>query len=185
PGADHADGNGHGNGRSDPSAATEPAVPGHADDPADAPVGATDRDRSRPDVSTFLAGLSGSTLSLDELASVAGVDTELVAELERFGLVRSRRQGPNTVYDDEAVSITRLAAAFVELGLEPRHLRMYKIATERETGIFLQLVGPLLAQRSQPSRADAAARLGRLTGLGEDLRRVLVRRQITDYLGDD
>jgi hypothetical protein len=61
---------------------------------------------------------------------------------------------------------------------------MYKIATERETGLFLQLVGPLLAHRNQPGRSEASARLDRLTGLGEDLRRVLVRRQIVDYLGE-
>lgn len=148
------------------------------------PPASTGAGRGRPDVSTFLRGLTGTTLSLEELASATGVEVEVVAELERFGLVESRRQGPNTVYGDEAVTVVRLAAAFIELGLEPRHLRMYKIATERETGLFLQLIGPLLGHRNQSGRSEASARLDRLTGLGEDLRRVLVRRQIVDYLGD-
>ena len=43
--------------------------------------------------------------------------------------------------------IAQAAAPFYARGISARHLRMYKVAAEREAGVFEQLVMPLLKQR--------------------------------------
>ena len=58
------------------------------------------------------------------------------------------------------------APAFIGHGVEARHLRMYKVAAEREAGVFEQLVMPLLKQRNPAARAQATDRLDELAVLG-------------------
>ena len=74
----------------------------------------------------------------------------------------------NTVYyGDDALIVAQLAAGFMGHGVEARHLRMYKVAAEREAGVFEQLVMPLLKQRNPGARQQATERLDELAGLGE------------------
>ena len=40
------------------------------------------------------------------------------------------------LYDDEALVVARLAASFLRHGVEPRHLRMYKMSADREAGFL-------------------------------------------------
>ena len=63
--------------------------------------------------------------------------------------------------------MAQLAAAFMRHGIEARHLRMYKIAAEREAGFFEQVVMPLLKQRNPGARQQAIELLDELTELGE------------------
>ena len=76
----------------------------------------------------------------------------------------------DTFYDGDALIVARTAAGFVRFGIEARHLRMYKVAAEREAGFMEQVVMPLLKQRNPTARQQAADNLGELAGLGEQLR---------------
>ncbi len=134
-------------------------------DPADGPFG-------REQVS----------LDLEELADAAGLSPHDVAELERFGLVVARRVGPSTFYDHEALGVARLAAAFMRFGVEARHLRTYKVAGEREAGLFEQVVMPMLRQRDPEARRAAREALGELAQLGQGLRAAMVREALRQYL---
>jgi hypothetical protein len=79
--------------------------------------------------------------------------------------------------------VAKLAAGFMEHGVEARHLRMYKVAAEREAGVFEQLVMPLLKQRNPNARQQATDRLDELAGLGSKLRDALLRAALQDHLG--
>ena len=50
-----------------------------------------------------------------------------------------------------------LAAQFARFGIEPRHLRLYKNAADREAGFVEQIVLPLVRQRNPEARARAHA----------------------------
>jgi DNA-binding transcriptional MerR regulator len=119
-------------------------------------------------------------LTLEELAAACGLPTAGVKELERFGLISSRDVGGTGYYDEEALAIANLAAGFARHGVEARHLRMYKNGAERESGLFEQVVMPLIKQRNPDARQQAAATLEELARLGGELRAALLRHSLRD-----
>lgn len=122
-------------------------------------------------------------LTLQELCTQSGLSLAEVSDLEKFGLVTQRSMGHVDYYDEEALVVARLAAGFGRFGIEPRHLRMYKVSAEREAGLFEQLITPLLKQRRAAARDQAVEMLEELAELADDLRAVMVRASLRDYLG--
>ena len=68
-------------------------------------------------------------------------------------------------------------------GVEARHLRMYKMAAEREAGFFEQVVMPLLKQRNPDARQAGARDSWASCRLGQSLRAALLRHSLRDHLG--
>jgi DNA-binding transcriptional MerR regulator len=128
-------------------------------------------------------GQSGVSLTRDEILGVTGLAAKDLVELERFGLLESRTLGNTSYYDDDALVVAKLAAGFMAHGVEARHLRMYKVAAEREAGVFEQLVMPLLKQRNPTARAQATERLDELANLGGRLRAAMLRQALREHLG--
>ena len=122
-------------------------------------------------------------LTRKELCEQSGLGESEVADLEKFGLLTRRSMGHVEYYDEEALVVARLAGGFGRYGIEPRHLRMYKVSAEREAGLFEQLITPLLKQRRAAAREEAVEMLEELAELADDLRAVMVRASLRDYLG--
>jgi DNA-binding transcriptional MerR regulator len=128
-------------------------------------------------------GMTGVSLTTEELATAAGLDEDTVNELARYGLVAGRQVGSAVLYDDEALVVARLASSFLRQGVEPRHLRMYKMAADREAGFLEQLASPMVRQRDPAARRQAFELVGELCSLGDQLRASLLRRSLRDQLG--
>jgi len=124
------------------------------------------------------------SLTAQELADRAGVDVAVVHELEGFSMISSRRVGPETYYDVEPLPVVEACRSFLERGVEVRHLRMYKIAAEREAGVLEQLIMPLLKQRNPEARARAVATVAELADAGEALHAALLRHALRGTLPD-
>jgi DNA-binding transcriptional MerR regulator len=122
-------------------------------------------------------------VTAEELQHQTGITPELLAALEQFGLVETWSRGGESVFGGDAVSIARLAVRYAEMGVEPRHLRMYKVAAEREAGFIEQLAVPFLKQRNPTARSQAADLSGELERMGADLHAVLLRRELGPDLG--
>jgi len=122
-------------------------------------------------------------LTLKELCEHSGLGESEVADLEKFGLLTRRSMGHVEYYDEEALVVARLAGGFGRYGIEPRHLRMYKVSADREAGLFEQLITPLLKQRRAAAREPAVEMLEELADLADDLRAVMVRASLREYLG--
>ena len=86
-------------------------------------------------------------------------------------------------YDEEALAVANLAAAFRAFGIEPRHLRLYRNAVDREMGLIEQVVIPLLRQRNPESRQRAAEGADQLAALGQSMRASLLRQALRQHLG--
>jgi DNA-binding transcriptional MerR regulator len=84
-------------------------------------------------------GAAGIELKLtrEELRTAAGISTQLLGELESHGLVVAR----GNHYDGDAIVIARLAVEFAPYGIEPRHLRPFRTAADREVGLIEQVTG--------------------------------------------
>jgi DNA-binding transcriptional MerR regulator len=113
-----------------------------------------------------------------ELAEAAEVTEGQLAQLVEFGIVRAVVMGGEQTYDDAALGAARAASVFMARGIEARHLRAYKLAAEREVGLFEQLILPMLRQRNPAARAQAAETLAELGDAGAELRRALLRQAL-------
>jgi DNA-binding transcriptional MerR regulator len=122
----------------------------------------------------------GAGFTHEELAMACGLTDGQVRDLERYGLLSSRDVGGTAYFDQAALAIAQLAGRFARHGVEARHLRMYKNAAERESGLFAQVVMPLIKQRNPRSRQQAGATLEELSGLGGDLRQALLGQALRD-----
>jgi DNA-binding transcriptional MerR regulator len=129
------------------------------------------------------APAEGEPMTREELCAASGISEELLADLQTYGLVAPVSLGGLPTYDAECQMVARAAARYIELGVEPRHLRMYKVAAEREAGFVEQLVMPLLKQRNPVSREQAIERTDELLALGAELHASLLRRQLGPLLG--
>jgi DNA-binding transcriptional MerR regulator len=135
----------------------------------------------RPAVNPLDTGPTGVSFTLAELADASGLTVADLDELIRFGLLVGHSVAGDTFYDGDALIVARTAAGFVRFGIEARHLRMYKVAAEREAGFMEQVIMPLLKQRNPTARQQAADTLGDLAGLGEQLRAALLRSALRDH----
>lgn len=114
------------------------------------------------------------------LISRSGVDESTLAELERLGVLVS---DPPGWYDADALIIANAVAGLAAYGLEPRHLRAYRSAADREVGLFAQLVAPLARQSDPAARARAAETARELVALSQRLHAALVRVGLRSTLG--
>jgi len=137
----------------------------------------------RPTAGLPGAGLSGASLTLVELASASGLDVKGIEELESYGLIAGRTVAGVHCYDEDAVLVAKLAARFAPYGIEARHLKIFKHAADRQTGLFAQVVTPLLRQRNPQAHARAIEDLSDLAELGEALMRCFSQATLRELTG--
>jgi DNA-binding transcriptional MerR regulator len=150
--------------------------------PAPAPEAAVEKRPVRA-VEALDTGMTGVSLTVEELAAATGLNGDAIAELTKYGLLAGRQVGSAVLYDDEALVVARLAAAFERHGVEARHLRMYKMSADREAGFLEQLASPMVRQRDAGARRQAFELVGELCSLGDQMRASLLRRSLRDQLG--
>lgn len=115
-------------------------------------------------------------LSRRELLKIAEIDEEMLAQLEQFGLVQSRVGTGH--YDADALLIARTAKEMADYGLEPRHLRAYKSAADREAGLVEQVVEPIKRGRDAGASARAAETAREMAALSVRLHATLVKARL-------
>ncbi len=128
------------------------------------------------------AASGGASLSADELAAASGLDLAVLRELEEYGLLHPTNVAGVEIFDEESLAVATLAAGFAKFGVEPRHLRLYKNAADREAGFVEQIVLPLVRQRNPDARARAHETADELAALGQQLRGSLLRSALGDLL---
>ena len=94
-------------------------------------------------------------LSRKELIKVAEIDDDLLGELESYALIAPSATGH---YDTDALVIARTARELADFGIEPRHLRAFRTAADREIGLIQQVVAPRRGRDAgAAARAEEAA----------------------------
>ncbi|HEU5001696.1 MAG TPA: MerR family transcriptional regulator [Actinomycetota bacterium] len=129
------------------------------------------------DLDTPVGGLH---LSLDELAAASGLATEQLKELQEYGLIDAHPLEGSVFYDEDDLMIAKIARDFAKVGIEPRHLRMYRHFAEREAGLFEQAVVP--RGGSNDSRRRAVQSLSDLAKLSSRLKGLLLRSTLRQHL---
>ncbi len=119
-------------------------------------------------------------MSRSQLIEAAGIDADLLDQIENYGLV-ARRAG-STHYDGDALAVARAVAEMRVYGLEPRHLRGFRTGAEREAGLVEQVVAPLLRQRDPEARARAEEVVREMGALSVRLHTALVRTALRGFV---
>lgn len=121
-------------------------------------------------------------LGRDELLGEARLSAELLDELVEFGLVEPDVIAGEATFDQVDLAVAVLAGRSAELGVSPRHLRMYRVAAVREAGLLEQVAMPLLKQRNPAAKAKATETVADLTQMGAELHQLLLARELGPHL---
>jgi len=156
-----------------------PAVPGER------PRVPRSADDGLPGPRALATGTVELRLTRAELVEGAGIDEALLDQIEGFGLLGPVRRAPGTApaYDGDALVVATVVAELSAYGLEPRHLRAFRTAAERESDLVAQVVAPLLRQRSPQARARAEEVSREMGSLSLRLHTALVRARLRDVTG--
>jgi DNA-binding transcriptional MerR regulator len=115
-------------------------------------------------------------MSREDLLECSGVDDELLTALLKAGVITT---GPAGFFDEHAVVILQCARALAEYGVEPRHLRAFRSAADRQSDLIAQIAGPVVKAGAR-DRADDLAR--EVAALAITLHTSLIKSAVRDVL---
>jgi DNA-binding transcriptional MerR regulator len=133
-----------------------------------------------PDAGDFAESAADERYSRTELLDRSGATEEQLRQLEQYGLIIKQ---PGHFFDGDALAIVSTVVQMAAFGLEPRHLRAYRSAAEREVGLFEQVVTPMARQRGPEAKARAQETVRELAALSVRLHAALVAAGLRASLG--
>jgi DNA-binding transcriptional MerR regulator len=138
--------------------------------------GISERKRRRP------SGLSERVreIDFDELCRRAGVTPDFARDLESFGLLAARGSGGDKRYPETDADVAAVCAQLTRYGIDARHLRTFRTATDRESALLEQLVAPALRSRNAERRGAGLQDLQSLAELAQELTALLLWRDVRD-----
>jgi DNA-binding transcriptional MerR regulator len=118
-------------------------------------------------------------LSREDLLQRSGVGDGLLTALLKAGVITT---GPGGFFDEHAVVILQCARALSEYGVEPRHLRAFRSAADRQSDLIAQIAGPVVkaGKAGARDRADDLAR--EVAALAITLHTSLIKSAVRDVL---
>ena len=118
-------------------------------------------------------------LTREDLLERSGVTPELLTALRKEGIITS---GPGGLFDEHSVVIAQCAGALGEYGIEPRHLRAFRSAADRQSDLIAQIAGPVgkAGTTGARDRADDLAR--EVAALAITLHTSLIKSAVRDVL---
>lgn len=130
---------------------------------------------------------TGASFSATELAHASGLMIEQIAELTEFRLLhptevretRDETEGaPVLRYNENDLEAAKLCRALMELGMEPRHLKVFRNAADRWADLAEQVARPVARQRHPEARKAAEETVREVVRVGGKLVRVLLREAV-------
>lgn len=109
-------------------------------------------------------------LSREDLLREAGASATLLHDAVSASIIL-----PADYYSDGTLSVLRALVELQRSGIEPRHLRGFRGAAERELGLIESALVPLARRKDASSRAKAAEMAVEIAGQLEVIRGSLIR----------
>jgi DNA-binding transcriptional MerR regulator len=118
-------------------------------------------------------------LRREDLLARSGIDAALLIELIKAGVIKPGTAG---FFDEHSVVIAQCARALTEYGVEPRHLRAFRSAADRQSDLIAQIAGPVVkaGKAGARDRADDLAR--EVAALAITLHTSLIKSAVRDVL---
>ncbi len=115
-----------------------------------------------------------------EVAERTGAPMALLAALEQYGLIASAEDGG---YSDTDREIVQTAVELAAFGVEPRHLRIFRVAAAREAGLLEQVLAAGLHAKNPDRRRAALGELENLAALASHLRHLMLVSELRRIVG--
>ena len=110
----------------------------------------------------------------DELVREAGATPQLLNDAVSSSLIVA-----SDVFGDDALVVLRSLVELQRSGIEPRHLRGFRAAAERELGLIESALIPVARRKDASSRAKAGELAREIAGQLEIVRSSLIRSALT------
>jgi DNA-binding transcriptional MerR regulator len=101
-----------------------------------------------------------------------------VRELEEYGLLEPRIEGRQRLYSETDVEIAVACDTLARFGIAARHLRAFRTAADRESGLLEALVAPALRSRNAERRRAGLEDLQKLAETAQELSQLLFARNV-------
>ncbi|MEU9808842.1 MerR family transcriptional regulator [Mycobacterium sp. NPDC050853] len=118
-------------------------------------------------------------LSREDLLSRSGADEVLLTSLIKAGIITA---GPGGFFDEYTVLIVQCAAELADYGVEPRHLRTFRSAVDRETDLIAQIVGPTVKANKAGARDRADDLIREVAALSIALHGAMIKSAVRGVL---
>jgi len=122
-------------------------------------------------------------LDLDMLCDRAGIEPGRARELEDFGLLEPRVERGQRLYSETDVDIAVACDTLARYGIAPRHLRAFRTAADRETGLLEAVVAPALRARTPERRRAGIEDLQAMAESANELSQLLFARNVRRLAG--
>lgn len=119
----------------------------------------------------------------DDFARLASLDAAKVSDLVKFGLIEAQETESGPRYSRDALRVARAAGAFLRHGIEPRHLKAWRVAAEREAGLLEQILTPMTRQGSAEAARQARETADNLIDMGNVIREAILVRTLREGVG--
>lgn len=110
----------------------------------------------------------------DELIREAGANAMLLGDAISASLIVAA-----DVFGDDVLAVLKSLVELQRSGIEPRHLRGFRAAAERELGLIENALMPVARRKDAASRARAAEMAREIAGQLEIVRSSLIRSALT------
>lgn len=145
---------------------------GDADDAVVAPVSTAGAGLKAED---FRPGTGRIRMTREELARESGLAEEYLAQMEGIGVLWV---SPSGHYDEDALAICLVVSRLSGFGVEPRHLRSFRVVTDREAGVIEQMATPYAQPRDRDGRTRQRETVRELASLFVQLHAALLRAEL-------
>jgi len=123
-------------------------------------------------------------LPMRDAVAETGIAEHFIKELADYRVIQIEIERIGPTVDRRDLEIIRTAAELKQLGLEPRHLRMYVTFSTKEADLFSQILGPTFRHKTPESKELLSQRLDLIGGQLERLRTRLFTHIVRDELKD-
>ena len=138
------------------------------------------RSAAPPSPPARLEATVGSRSGTEELTRAEFIQKSGLRESELRQLQQHKLFSSKKTFDQHDLEVARLSRELLPLGLEPRHLRTYALAAERQADLAERLARTLLVDSDSQKRREGLEQLHAIAVLGSDMQRVILARLLEE-----
>lgn len=145
----------------------------HLNEPAEQQIAAVAGTGLQPE--DYRPGAGRVRMTRTELAEHLDVPEPDIVQLEANGLVWCTAAG---YYDEDALAIVSIFGRLAQFGVEPRHLRSFRVVADRDSGLVEQIAAPHASPRDLDAKARVQETIRELAAMFIQLHAALLRANL-------
>ena len=124
----------------------------------------------------------GMQMTVDEMSGATGVPSEVIAELESYGIVCGHGPAEARHFDGDDFLVLTIVRDLLKYGVEPRHLTLFRNFADREAAFLESIVLPRTRQRNPDAKRSVGIALREMSLAARKLSAALLRVRLQRYL---